>query len=134
MLPDSAIEREQKPQTNNFLLLKYLKTLTSVKILNMPAVASVSGFKWNIYHGLFSFYHLTGMSAARHWIMNTKYSRHLRAGSITASHHTIHGYDASQTSLETLFIFVTLCPKSMFLWVQRWLQRLFFLKILAIQN
>lgn len=110
MLPDNVTERKK---TNQFFTPQISQD-TSVKILNMPAVASVSGFKRNIYHGLFSFYHLTGMSAARHWIMNTKYSRHLiteQEASLT-SHHTILGYDASQTSLETLFIFVTLCPKS----------------------
>lgn len=57
--------RERKKKTpNNFLLLKYLNTLTCVKILNMPAVASVSGFKWNIYHGL--------LFLSSHWYVSSK--------------------------------------------------------------
>lgn len=75
----------------------------------MPAVASVSGFSWTLFF------------LSSHWYVSSKtlnnehkvfQASHNRAGSIAVSHHTILGYDASQTSLETLFIFVTLCPKS----------------------
>lgn len=97
-------------QQTSFLLLKYLKTSTHRK--KTCPLLLLLGFKQNIDCGLSSLYHPAGTSAARPYIMNTQYFRHLITKQEASLYHRILYWCMMPVKLlETSLIFITLCLK-----------------------